>query len=92
MLKKIEDISNLKEEREDKEPDNWNRGTQRTYILKRIVRVWYCSCVFYGVLLCLKGFFPSFKLDNVFIHELFGFICISGVLAPLYGYYFKNNK
>jgi hypothetical protein len=89
-IKKIDEIANLPESGVDSEP-KWDKGTQRTYLLKRITRVWIFSCIFYASLLIFKGFYKeSFPLPDYFIHEVFAFICISGLISIVSSYYFNS--
>ena len=87
-MKKIAEIENLPEGLADSEP-KWDKGTQRTYLLKRVTRVWIFACLFYSIILLLRGFFSnSFLLSDVFIHQVFSFICLSGVISLFSNYYF----
>lgn len=92
QIEEIEkEISSLHLSKDDKPPKNFNTQEQKTHLLLVVTRVWYCSCCFYAVLLLLKGFCPYFKLGDAFIHEVFAFICASGIMNGLISSYFKNK-
>ena len=86
----ISQILNLKPAYDDKIPDKWDKVTQQTFVLKSILKTWICSCIFYAIIILLKGFCPYFKLENIFIHEIFGFISLSGISGVVTGYYFRK--